>query len=103
MDTGACPVAFSEEEMAGYAHEQENRSTVSELLSLFRDKWGVPHDGTVDAARFDEVHAELTRLRGICAEDAVNEGDRLLAGKLWPYQDIVDGVEWCMRVLNLLV
>jgi hypothetical protein len=41
----------------------------------------------VDPARFDEIKTELAQLRDAFIEAADNEEDRLLAKKLWPYQD----------------
>src|SRR5258706_14272655 len=62
-DSGPCPVNFNEQEMDLHAHEEENMSYVSEILTLFRNKWGLPPNGSVESAGFDEVQAEVTRIR----------------------------------------
>ncbi|KAG4431471.1 hypothetical protein IFR05_013043 [Cadophora sp. M221] len=88
-DSGPCPVRFNEQGMALYAHEEENRGYVSEVLTLFRNNWKLRPDGSIESARFDEVQNELTRMRGASVGGADNE-DRLLAEKLWPFQDTAD-------------
>jgi hypothetical protein len=89
-DSGPCPVSFNEQEMALYAHEEENRAYVSEILTLFRNNWRLPPDGSIESARFDEIQNELTRMRHAFVGAADNEEDRQLAEKLWPYQDTTD-------------
>lgn len=54
-DSGPCPVSFSEEEMALYKHEEENRGYVCEVLTIFKDVGGLPPDGSIEAGRFEEV------------------------------------------------
>ncbi|EPE27517.1 hypothetical protein GLAREA_04308 [Glarea lozoyensis ATCC 20868] len=88
--SGPCPVSFSEQEMAQYAHEEENRGYISEILTLFRNNWGLPPDGSVEAARFDEIQTELTKMRDAFVGSTENEEDELLAEKLWPYQDTTE-------------
>jgi hypothetical protein len=82
-----CPVEFSEQDMALHRHEEENRGYVSEILTLFRNIWGLPPNGQILSARFHEVQTELTQMRNAFVAAADNEEDRLLAEKLWPYQD----------------
>ncbi|KAH6721582.1 kinase-like domain-containing protein [Leptodontidium sp. MPI-SDFR-AT-0119] len=89
-DAGPCPVSFNEQEMALYAHEEENRSYVSEILTLFRKNWRLLPDGSIESARFEEIQNELTQMREAFIGAADNEEDRLLAEKLWPYQDATD-------------
>lgn len=89
-DSGPCPVSFNEQEMALYALEEENRGYISEILTLFRNNWRLAPDGSIESARFDEVQNELTRMRDAFVRAADNEEDRLLAEKLWPYQDATD-------------
>ncbi|KAL2071900.1 hypothetical protein VTL71DRAFT_13135 [Oculimacula yallundae] len=89
-DSGPCPVSFNEQEMALYALEEENRGYVSEILALFRKNWRLAPDGSIEAARFDEVQDELRRMRDAFVGAAENKEDRLLAEKLWPYQDATD-------------
>ncbi len=84
---GPCPVSFNEQEMTLHMLEEENRAYVSEVLALFRKNWGLPPNGSVESARFDEIHTELAQMRHAYIEAADNEEDRLLAEKLWPYQD----------------
>jgi hypothetical protein len=76
--------------MALHTHEEENRGHVSEILTLFRDNWGLPPDGSVESSRFTEIHTELSRMRDAFIGAAGNEEDRLPAEKLWPYQDTTD-------------
>jgi hypothetical protein len=76
--------------MALCAHEEENRAYVSEILTLFRNNWRLPPDGSIESARFDEIQNELTRMRDAFVGAADNEEDRQLAEKLWPYQDTTD-------------
>ena len=89
-DSGPCPVTFNAQEMDLHAHEEENRGYVSEILTLFRNNWGLPPNGSIESARFDEVQAALMRIRGAFVAAAENEEDRALAEKLWPYQDTID-------------
>ncbi|KAH8589643.1 hypothetical protein B0O99DRAFT_692372 [Bisporella sp. PMI_857] len=89
-DSGPCPVSFSEQEMALYEHEEENRRYVSEILDLFRNNWGLSPDGSIESARYDEVQNEIARLRDAFVGAADNEEDRLLAEKVWPYQDTAE-------------
>lgn len=88
-DSGACPISFNDQEMALHAHEEENRGHVSEVLTLFRKNWRLPPDGLIESARFDEIQTKLAQMRNAFVEAAGNE-DRLLAEKLWPYQDTTD-------------
>ncbi|KAL5323624.1 hypothetical protein ACEPPN_008163 [Leptodophora sp. 'Broadleaf-Isolate-01'] len=83
-DAGPCPVSFNEQEMALYAHEEENRSYISEILTLFRKNWRLLQDGSIESARFEEIQNELTQMREAFIGAADNEEDRLLAEKLWP-------------------
>lgn len=76
--------------MALFAHEEENRGYVSEILTLFRNNWRLSPDGSIGSARFDEIQNELTRMRNAFVGAADNEEDRLLAQRLWPYQDTMD-------------
>jgi hypothetical protein len=90
LDSGPCPVSFTEQEMALFAHEEENKGYVSEILTLFRNNWTLSPDGSIESARFDEIQNELTRMRNAFIGAADNKEDRLLAEKLWPYQDTTD-------------
>lgn len=89
-DSGPCPVNFSAQELDLQAHETENMGHISELLTLFRDNWGLPTNGSIESTRYDEVQAELTQMRSAFVAGAKNEEDRFLAEKLWPYQDMID-------------
>jgi hypothetical protein len=89
-DSGPCPVRFSDQEIALHAHEEENRAHVSEVLSLFRENWGLPPDGSIESVRFDEVQSKLAQMRDAFVGAAGNEEDGILAEKLWPYQDTTD-------------
>lgn len=86
-DAGPCPVSFDEQEMALHMHEEENMGYVSEILTLFRDNWGLPPNGLIELAQFKEVQTELKQMRDAFVGAADTEEDRLLAEKLWPYQD----------------
>ena len=76
--------------MTLYAHEEVNRAYISEMLTLFRNNWGLPPNGSIESSRFDEIQNELTQMRDAFIRAAENEEDRLLAEKLWPYQDTTD-------------
>lgn len=41
----------------------------------------------MESTRFDELQTELAQMRHAFIETADNEDDRLLAQKLWPYQN----------------
>ena len=75
--------------MSLYKHEEENMGYVSEVLRLFRDNWGLPPSRLVESSRFDEIQTKLAHMRDAFVEAAGNEEDRLLAEKLWPYQDTI--------------
>lgn len=84
---GPCPVSFNEQEIALHLHEEENRGYVGEVLTTFRENWGLPPDGSIDPAKFDETQTKLQHMRDAFVGAADNEEDRFLAEKLWPYQD----------------
>lgn len=84
---GPCPVSFNEQEMALYRHEEENRGYTSNILKMFRERWGLLAAGYVESARFDVLQTELEQKRDAFARAADTEEGRLLADKLWPYRD----------------
>ncbi|KAK0105179.1 hypothetical protein ONS95_004424 [Cadophora gregata] len=86
---GPCPVN-TEEEASAFDSELENREFVSDVLNLMQKNYGLPPDGTVFPSKYDEVQAELERLRTCGLEAADNDQERLCVEKLWPYQDNVD-------------
>ena len=85
--SGPCPVNFSDQEMALYRQEEENRGYVSDVLNIFRKNWGLSPNGSIEPSRFDEMQIELAQMKDAFINAADNEEDRLLAEKLWPYQD----------------
>ncbi|KIM97540.1 hypothetical protein OIDMADRAFT_204366 [Oidiodendron maius Zn] len=86
-ESGACPVSFNEQELAVHAAEEESMSNVGEILRLFRDNWGLPPNGMVDPAEFDQVRTAIMELRESFIESADDEAERELFARLWPYQD----------------
>jgi hypothetical protein len=86
---GPCPVSFSEQDLALYNNEAEKREFVSDTLNFIQKNYGLNPDGTVDPDKYDEIQAELKRLKAICLEGAENKEERFNAEKLWPYQDTV--------------
>jgi hypothetical protein len=86
-ESGICPVSFSEQELALHAAEEESMSNVSEILSLFRENWGLPPNGMVDPTEFDQVQTAVAELRDSFIDGADNEAERELFTRLWPYQD----------------
>lgn len=89
-DSGPCPVSFSEHDFAVYNQEVEKREFVSDTLNLFQKNYGLNPDGTVFPDKYDEVQAELQRLKSFCLEVAEDEEERFSVEKIWPYQDTVD-------------
>ena len=88
-DAGPCPWVVGEEDLA-YEHEKETRGYVSTFLAYFRDNWGVPADGCVEAERFDEVRVEMQRMKEHFVGSADDEEEKELAEKIWPYEDRAD-------------
>ena len=86
-ESGPCPVGFNEQELALHATEEESMSNVGEILRLFRDNWGLPPNGMVDPAEYDQVRDAVMELRDSFVESADNEVDRELFARLWPYRD----------------
>lgn len=86
-ESGTCPVSFSEQELALHAAEEESMSNVGEILRLFRDNWGLPPNGMVDPAEFDQIRAAVMELRDSFIESGDDEAERELFAKLWPYRD----------------
>lgn len=84
---GLCPVSFSDQEKDLYRHEEENMGYVSDVLTIFRKNWGLSPNGSIEPGRFDEMQIELAQMKDAFVNAADTEEDRLLAEKLWPYQD----------------
>ncbi|KAH7333470.1 hypothetical protein BKA65DRAFT_553820 [Rhexocercosporidium sp. MPI-PUGE-AT-0058] len=89
-DSGPCPVSFNEQELGLHALEEEHRGYVSEILTVFRNNWRLAPDGLIESAQFDAVQNELARIRVVFVGSADDEEERLLAEKIWPYQDTTD-------------
>jgi hypothetical protein len=89
-ESGPCPASFDEQEMALYSHEEENRSYIGDVLTLLRSNWGLHPDGSIESSRFDEMQIKLIEMKEAFVGGADNEEDRILAEKLWPYQDRVE-------------
>lgn len=89
-ESGNCPVSFDKQELALHAAEEEIMSNVSEILSIFRDGWGLPPNGMVDPADFDRVRTAVREMRDSFIESIDNEAEKELYARLWPYQD----TEW---------
>lgn len=87
-ERGPCPVKFSKQELASHETEEESLCIVSEILSLFREKWDLPSNGMVPRADFDRIQTALAELRDSFIEDADDEAER--AARIWPYQDTDD-------------
>ena len=80
-------MSFNEQELALHAAEEESMSNVGEILRLFHDDWGLPPNGMVDPAEFDQVRAAVMELRDSFIDGADDEAERELFARLWPYQD----------------
>jgi hypothetical protein len=89
-ESGPCPVSFDEQEIALQLHEEENRGYVGEVLTVLRNNWGLHPDGSIESSRFNEMQVKLVQMRDAFIEGAGNEDDKMLAEKLWPYQDTID-------------
>ncbi|RFU30085.1 hypothetical protein B7463_g6233, partial [Scytalidium lignicola] len=87
-ECGPCPVSFSEQELASHAAEEESMSNVGEILRLFRESWGLPPNGMVDPAKFNQVRTAVAELRDSFIANADDEAERELFARLWPYQDV---------------
>ena len=97
LDSGQCPISFSEQELILHAHERENMEGVGGILKAFRDKWSLPVDGMVDPAEFHQTRSAIADFRDVFLDSADNVAERDLFAKLWPYQqsdsqDSCDGV-----------
>ncbi|EEP77899.1 predicted protein [Uncinocarpus reesii 1704] len=86
-DSGPCPVTFGEQELEAHEAEEESMSNVSQILALFQDNWGLPPDGMVDSAVFDEVQRAVAELRDSFIAGGDDEAERQLFSKLWPYRN----------------
>ncbi|KAK2821087.1 hypothetical protein FQN49_007724 [Arthroderma sp. PD_2] len=86
-DSGACPVSIDKKELELHAAEDEISSSVAEILTLFRDAWGLPPDGMVHPADFERVRAAVAERRDAFFESADNETEKELYKRIWPYQD----------------
>ncbi|KAM5499806.1 hypothetical protein McanMca71_006150 [Microsporum canis] len=84
---GPCPVSIDAQELKLHAAEEEISNSVAEILTLFRDAWGVPPDGMVHPADFERVKAAVAERRDAFFESADNETDKELYKRIWPYQD----------------
>lgn len=85
-ECGSCPVTFSEQEIASHAAEEDSMSNVGEILSLFRERWGLPPTGMVDPAEFEQIRTAVAELRDSFIADADDEAERELFARLWPYK-----------------
>ncbi|KAM5454352.1 hypothetical protein MaudCBS49596_002370 [Microsporum audouinii] len=84
---GPCPVSIDAQKLKLHAAEEEISNSVAEILTLFRDAWGVPPDGMVHPADFERVKAAVAERRDAFFESADNETDKELYKRIWPYQD----------------
>lgn len=50
----------------------------------------MPADGCIEVGRFDEVQAEMKRMRAHFVGSAVDEEEKELAEKIWPYENRAD-------------
>ncbi|KAK0110084.1 hypothetical protein ONS95_002740 [Cadophora gregata] len=89
-DAGPCPVNFNQIDQAVFDFEAENREAVGSVLSLLQEKYNLHPEGNVVSARYDEMQIEMMRLKAGFLSGAADEEERLLADKLWPYQDTVE-------------
>ncbi|RJE20860.1 Phosphotransferase enzyme family [Aspergillus sclerotialis] len=89
-DSGSCPVAFSKQEIKAHAVEEEGMGNVAEILRIFRDGWGLPPDGMVDAAAFEGIRDAVAEMRDSFLSNADSEAERELFYKIWPYQHADD-------------
>ncbi|EPE32785.1 Protein kinase-like (PK-like) [Glarea lozoyensis ATCC 20868] len=90
-DSGPCPVSFSDENISLFNREVEKRGFVSDTLNLIQNNYGLNPDGTVVPSKYNEMQAELNRLKAVCLEAAETDEERIDVEKLWPFQDTVDG------------
>jgi len=72
------------------SHEEETGGYVSTFLAYFQDNWGMPVDGYVEVDRFDEVLAEMKRMKEHFVGSADDAEEKKLAEKIWPYEDHAD-------------
>lgn len=86
-ESGPCPVAFSEQEIKAHGAEEEVMGNVAEILRIFQDGWGLPPDGMVDSAAFEEIRDAVAEMKESFLSSADNEEERELFSKIWPYQD----------------
>ncbi|KAF3482827.1 uncharacterized protein GIQ15_02151 [Arthroderma uncinatum] len=86
-ESGTCPVTIGKRELELRSAEEEISSSVAEILTLFRDGWGLPPDGMVHPADFERVKAAVAERRDAFFESADNETDKELYKRIWPYQD----------------
>lgn len=87
---GPCPVSFGEVDLSLLDLEQENRETVSGILKLIRDCYGLHPDGTISPEKYDTMQSELKRLKESALAAAESELERLCIDKTWPYEDTLD-------------
>ncbi|EFQ98706.1 phosphotransferase enzyme family protein [Nannizzia gypsea CBS 118893] len=83
---GPCPIGIKAKDLELHASEEEISSSVAEILTLFRDAWGLPPDGMVHPADFERVKAAVAEQRDAFFESADNETDKELYKRIWPCQ-----------------
>ncbi|CZT50041.1 uncharacterized protein RSE6_10961 [Rhynchosporium secalis] len=84
---GPCPVN-PEEDASAYNSELGNREFVSDVLNLMQKTCGLHPDGTIFPSKYDEVQAELERLKAVGLEAAEDDEERLYVERLWPENQI---------------
>jgi hypothetical protein len=83
--SGPCPVTFSEQELKLHEVEEDSMSDAGEILRLFRDNWGLPGSGMVEAERLEEAHAAVENIRKTFVANAGEDAEK--AAWIWPYQN----------------
>jgi hypothetical protein len=86
---GACPISFSDEEVALHEAEIEEYNEMVEMIVRMKETLGVSEEGRVSHERYEAVKAANEQLKNEVAL-SISEGDEELRKawlKWWPFSD----------------
>lgn len=87
-----CPITFSAEELKRHAREEGNVDGLGKMLSLFRDQGVLPADGIVQPEDYQTAIENCRKYKQIFLNAAQNQYERDLYSRIWPYQDVSEGI-----------
>lgn len=85
-----CPIHFTEDELKLHEEELSNIDYIEQMMEGFQEAGILPADGRVDPEDFDYLQNMNHLQREQYLSMAVDEPERKVMEKIWPYQDWPD-------------